>query len=322
MRDLTQLAIELDEPRREVVEAAVCLLAIVIEDERVDLPLQELDVRGERQDVLDRPVVEVEPEAHQPTLRRRDECPLAARRIVEEMLTLDDMAQRRRALLEIGVRNALLDRPDAPDDRRIGLAEAEDRRRPQLRTAEEREPRALSESRLRLRARAATRTAVVAERDDAVEPSRRSYPQRHVAEHIEAEEQSELELDGHERWQLEQARVSHHLAEEHVSRRCKRQCACLGNGRAGTAYVGLVELQRRAQFDDRGRRVPDRRQAVSDFVVGVACVHASCVGENGLEHGADLVRAPLEEVRVQALEARLWSAIRLALRLRRAGERG
>ena len=112
------------------------------------------------------------------------------------------------------------------------------------------------------------------------------------------------------------------LAEEHVARGGERQRARLGDGRAGTAHVGLVELERRAQLDDRGRRVPDRREAVSDLVVRVARVHASCVGENGLEHGPDLVGAALEEVRVQALEALLGSAVRVALRLRRAGERG
>ena len=92
--------------------------------------------------------------------------------------------------------------------------------------------------------------------------------------------------------------------------------------RESFAEIPAAMTERRAQLDDRGRRVPDRREAVSDLVVGVPCMHASCVGENGLEHGANLVRAPLEEVRVQALEARLWSAIRLALRLRRVGERG
>ena len=132
VRDLAQLPIELDEPRREVVEAAVRLLAIVVEDERVDLLLQELDVGGEREDVLDRAVVEVEAEAHQPTLGRRDQRPLAARRVVEEVLALDDVAQRGRGLLEVGVRNALLDRADAPDDRGVRLAEAEHRGRPEL----------------------------------------------------------------------------------------------------------------------------------------------------------------------------------------------
>ena len=72
VRDLAKLAVELDEARGEVVEAPVRLLAVVLEDERVHLLLEELDVGGEREDVLDRPVVEVEAEAHQPALGRRD----------------------------------------------------------------------------------------------------------------------------------------------------------------------------------------------------------------------------------------------------------
>ena len=46
----------------------MCLLAIVIEDERVWTLLQEPDVGGEREDVLDPAVVEVEAKAHQATL--------------------------------------------------------------------------------------------------------------------------------------------------------------------------------------------------------------------------------------------------------------
>ena len=111
------------------------------------------------------------------------------------------------------------------------------------------------------------------------------------------------------------------LTEQHVPRGGEGQRARLGDDRAGTPHVCLVELERRAQLDDRGRRVPDRRQAVSDLVVRVARVNASCVGENGLEHGPDLVGAALEEVGVQALETLFGPAVRVALRLGRAGER-
>ena len=111
------------------------------------------------------------------------------------------------------------------------------------------------------------------------------------------------------------------FAKQHVARSGKRQRACLGDCGASAAHVGLVEFERRAQLDDRGCCVPDRCEAVPDLVVCVARVDAPRVGENGLEHGPDLVGAPLEEVRVKAFEARLGPAIRLAFRLR-AGERG
>ena len=139
MRDLAQLPVELDEAGREVVEAPVRLLAVVLEDERVDLPLEQLDVGGQREDVLDRPVVEIEAEPHQPPLGRRDERALAARRVLEQVLALDDRAERSRRLAQVGVRDSLLDRPEPSDDRGVRLAEPEDRRSAKLRSAEERQ---------------------------------------------------------------------------------------------------------------------------------------------------------------------------------------
>ncbi len=110
------------------------------------------------------------------------------------------------------------------------------------------------------------------------------------------------------------------LAEEDVPSGGQGQRAGLGDGRAGTAHVGVVELERGTQLDDRGRCVPDGREAVADLVVGVARVNASRVGQHGLEHGPDLVRAAFEEVGVQALEPRLGPAIGGTLRGQRAGE--
>ena len=104
VRDLAQLAVELDEPGGEVVEAAVATCSLVVlEDERVDLLLEEPDVGGEREDVLDRAVVEVEAEAHEPALGRRDERALAARRVLEEVLALDHRAQCGSRLGEVRV---------------------------------------------------------------------------------------------------------------------------------------------------------------------------------------------------------------------------
>ncbi len=231
----------------------------------------------------------------------------------EEMLALDDRAERRGDLEQVRVGDALLGRPDASDDRRVRLAEAEDGRRPELRATEERETRALTQRRLRLGPRAAAGTAVAAERDDAVEPTRRTRPERDVAEHVEAEQEPELELDRQERRQLQQARVPDHLTEEDVARGRQGKRARLGDDGAGSAHVGFVELERRAQLDDRRGRVPDRCEAVPDLVVPVTRVDAPRVGEDGLEHRADLVRAALEEVRVEPLEALLGAAVRLAL---------
>ena len=72
MGDLAEPPVELDETAREVV-AAVGLLAVVLEDERIHLLLQQLHVGGERQHVLDGAVVEIEAETHQPAFGGGDE---------------------------------------------------------------------------------------------------------------------------------------------------------------------------------------------------------------------------------------------------------
>src|SRR5436190_20420422 len=100
VRHLAQVAIEVDQPGGQVVEAPVGLLAVVLEDERIDLLLQEADVCGEREHVLDRSVVEIEPEPHEPALGGRDERSLSRARVLEQMLALDDGAERRGGLGE------------------------------------------------------------------------------------------------------------------------------------------------------------------------------------------------------------------------------
>ena len=112
---------------REVVEAAVCLLAVVLEDERIDLLLQQLHVGGERQHVLDGAVVEVEAEAHQPAFGRGDERALSGRGVLEQVLPLGS-AERRGALEEVRLGDGLLHGADPAHDRGIRLAEAEHRR--------------------------------------------------------------------------------------------------------------------------------------------------------------------------------------------------
>ncbi len=127
-------------------------------------------------------------------------------------------------------------------------------------------------------------------------------------------QEAQLQLDREQRRKLEQARVPHDLAEENVASGRQRQRAGLGDDRAGSAHVRLVELQRGAELDDRGRRVPDRGEPVADLVVRVTGMDAARVGENGLENRPDLVRAAFEEVGVEPLEASLRTARYGALR--------
>ena len=143
-----------------------------------------------------------------------------------------------------------------------------------------------------------------------------------VGEDVEPDQEPELELDGDERRELEEPRASDDLAEEHVARGGQRQRARLRDRCACAPNVGLVQLERGAQLDDRRRGVPDRGEPVADLVVPVARVDAPSVAEDGLEDRPDLVGAPLEEVGVEACEPLLGAAIRGALGAcrQRAGE--
>ena len=62
-RELAELPVELGDPRHEVVEPSCGPLAVAVEDERVDLVAEERDLGAQREDVLDRAVVEVEADA-------------------------------------------------------------------------------------------------------------------------------------------------------------------------------------------------------------------------------------------------------------------
>jgi hypothetical protein len=140
MGDLAQVAIEIDEASGQILESTVGDLPLILQNERVHLLLEETNVGGERENVLDRPVVEIEPETHQTTLRCRHERPLARARVLEEMLSLDDRAHVRGSLGEKRVCDVELDRSTSADDRRVRLSEAYDRGRSQLRATEEGEP--------------------------------------------------------------------------------------------------------------------------------------------------------------------------------------
>ena len=63
VRQLAQVAVEVDEPPVHVVELGDRLLPMRLHDERVQLVAQPVHVAGQRENVLDRPVVEVEAQA-------------------------------------------------------------------------------------------------------------------------------------------------------------------------------------------------------------------------------------------------------------------
>ena len=76
---LAQLPVELDDPRDEILEAAVDELAMALEHERIDLVAQRPGLLAEDEHVLHRAVVEVEAEPREAGLGRCRAAP--ARRL-------------------------------------------------------------------------------------------------------------------------------------------------------------------------------------------------------------------------------------------------
>ena len=73
-----------------------------LEHERIHLVAQLARLVGEREDVLDRAVVEIEPEPHQPFLGECDERALAMRVAFEQELALQHRAEGRGRVFEVG----------------------------------------------------------------------------------------------------------------------------------------------------------------------------------------------------------------------------
>ena len=115
-------------------------------------------------------------------------------------------------------------------------------------------------------------------------------PERDVGEHVEREQEAELDLDREDRRQLEEPGARDRLAEEREAR--GGEGAGVGDRRRGAADVGVVELERRGELDDRRARVPDRGEAVADVVVREPVPDAAGVGEDAVERRPDLVGAP------------------------------
>ena len=92
-----------DDAREQVVEAARGALAVGVEDEGVDLLAEVRDVGAEREHVLDRAVVQVEADAHEPLLAGGDERLLPVGRPLEQELALEDRGERRGRHREVRV---------------------------------------------------------------------------------------------------------------------------------------------------------------------------------------------------------------------------
>ena len=120
MRDLAQALVERAEPGMDVVEASVHALPEVVGDDRRDLRRRCPQLLGERDDLLQRPVVEVEAEAHQAPLAGSDELVLALHSPVEERGALEQRRERGGSLREILLEVLRVGAASAGDERGVG----------------------------------------------------------------------------------------------------------------------------------------------------------------------------------------------------------
>ena len=167
---------------------------------------------------------------------------------------------------------------------------------------EEREARTAAQDGLRLGANTTARLAGATEREDALETSGSAPPERDLGEDVEPDQEVELRLGRQERWELEEPRIACRLAEEDDPSGGEGEGARFGDGRSGTADVGLVQLEGRSELDDRARGVEDRGEVVARLAVAASVPNQPRTREQRVERRLDLVGAAFEEVRVQTLE--------------------
>ena len=103
----------------DVVEAPVHTVAEVVGDDRRDLRRRRPDLLGERHDLLQRPVVEIEAEAQEAPLAGSHEVVLALHSAIEERGTLEQRGERVRCLLEVLLEMLRLGDPSARDERGV-----------------------------------------------------------------------------------------------------------------------------------------------------------------------------------------------------------
>ncbi len=243
------------------------LIPVLLEHERIDLLLQEPNVRREREHVLDRAVVQVEPEPHEAPLGGADEHALAIGRVLEQLLALDDGAQAGRGFGEERVRDLRFHRAEPADDSRIAARRSGARRRSEGWSPQERKAGTAAEDGLRLCAHAAARLAGATEGEHALEPTGGALPERDLGEDVEPEHEVELRLRRQERRELEKPGTACCLTEEDDSGGGEGEGARLGNSRGGTADVGLVQLEGGCELDHCCRCVEDRRKVVACLAV-------------------------------------------------------
>ena len=297
-RDLAELPVEFDRSREEVVEPSCRTLPMRVENERVDLLAQVGDVCAEGEDVLDRAVVQIEADTHQPLLAGRDEDVLPLGGALEQQLALEDRGEGRRSDREegVGTRDGLR---DAGDDDGTGRGKAPDERRAEG-AASEQGQAAATESRPRRRARSAALRAVP-DRDHWLDRLL-DLPERCLARHAEQHEEAQLDLAGGGGRQLDEKRARAGHAVEVVRRRLDGLAARLSERLDGNLRVRGVELSFRGEPDHDVGGVHARRDAVGRIVRTAACERDLRGAVGGLEEPVDAWLGVDEQRAVRSLE--------------------
>ena len=247
VRDLAQALVERAEPGVDVVEASAHALPEVVGDDRRDLRRRVPQLLGQRHDLLQRPVVEVEAEAQEAPLAGSHEIVLALHSPVEERGALEERRERGRRLLEIllevlrlGAASAGDERGVRPvpplDDPDVHLGRAGDH-------AVERGLRHLPQ------AAAARRLAVRDEtggRAGGVE-----NPERAGRGGCELDEQRERELRGDGRRKLRELLAGERAPEDREGRSLRRQPELVGRGRDRGPCLARLEPVLDRDRDDR-----------------------------------------------------------------------
>ena len=258
--ELAEVPVELRDAGEHVVEAPGRALAVGVEYERVDLVAHKCDLRAEGQDVLNRPVVEVEPDPHEALLARAHEHLLPLGRALEQELALEDRRERGACCRQVGIgpRDGL---EHAGHDGCARRPEAAHEARAERPRPEQAQRRPAPERRLRGRARPAALGAVP-ECEDHVDVPAVASPERRLGGDPELEQEPELDLGGDERRELVEHRARAGSAVQVEPRGLDRLVANLGEGLDGDLHVRRIELALGGQGDDDARHVGAGREPV------------------------------------------------------------
>ena len=247
MRDLAQALVERAEPGVDVVEASVHTLPEVVGDDRRDLRRRSPQLLGQRDDLLQRPVVKIEAEAQEAPLAGSHEVMLALHSAIEERGALEQRRERVRRLLEILLEMLRLGAPSAGDERGVRPIPALDDPDVHLgRAGDDAVERGL---RHLPQAAAARRLAVRDEtrgRAGSVED-----PERAGCSRCELDEQRERELRGDRRRKLSELLAGECAPEDREGRSLGRHPELVGRGRDRSPCLAGLEPMLDRDRDDR-----------------------------------------------------------------------